>query len=117
MKISNKALRRRLDVKDYIFDIKNPNFEPNSDHNLFFISRTENYFNDLLAARGYVFLNEVLSHLGIRPRMIGQLAGWRKDAGGLIHIKITQTRYLGIDVQEYFLEIEHDGLIVDVLGD
>lgn len=115
--LNSKGLRRRLDKKDYIFDESNPNFVPNNEHNIFFLNVAQNYLNDLLYARGYVFLNEVLDRLGIERRMIGQLAGWRKDASGFIEIKVTQTRYLGTDVKEYFLQIEHDGLIFDVLGD
>lgn len=117
--LNSKGLERRLAKKDYIFDKDNPNFERNNDHNLFFFANIQNLLNDLLYHRGYVFLNEVLDKLGIERRMIGQLAGWRKDAPrvGYIEIKVTQTRYLGTDVQEYFLQIQHDGLIFDVLGD
>lgn len=115
--LNSQGLKRRLEKKDYIFDRDNFNFDKNNDHNLFFFQATQNFLNDLLYHRGYVFLNEVLDKLGIERRMIGQLAGWRKDASGFIEIKVSQTMYKGTDVHEYFLQIKHDGLIFDVLGD
>ena len=115
--LNSPGLKRRLKKKDYIFDKDNVNFSPNNDHNRFFFARTQSHLNNLLYHRGYIFLNEVLDMLDIERRMIGQLAGWRKDASGFIEIKVTQTRYRGADVQEYFLQIKHDGLIFDVLGD
>jgi len=115
--LNSQGLKRRLEKKDYIFDKNNVNFQPINDHNLFFFANIQNLLNDQLYHRGYVFLNEVLDKLGIERRMIGQLAGWRKDASGFIEIKVTQTRYLGFEVKEYFLQIKHDGLIFDVLGD
>lgn len=115
--LNSQGLKRRLEKKDYIFDESNPNFVRHNEYNVYFLATMQNLFNDLLQVRGYVFLNEVLDKLGLQRRMIGQLAGWRKDTSGFIEIKITQTRYKGTDVKEYFLEIKHDGLIFDVLGD
>jgi hypothetical protein len=113
----SEGLKRRLAKTTYIFNAESPDFTANHEHNIFFIQMYQNYFNDLLLARGYVFLNEVLTKIGLKPTMIGQLAGWRKDASGYIEIKIEQTMMSGLDVKEYFLKIEHDGLIFDVLGD
>ena len=113
------ALQRRLAVKDYIFDENNPNFYPNDEYNAFFIRRTQQHFNDLLKVQGFVFLNDVLRALGIKQRMIGQVAGWKYTEGpGFIEIKIAQRDIRGGKPFEYFLEIVHDGIIVfDVLGD
>ena len=115
--LDSNALKRRLEKTTYIFDGDNEQFTPNDEHNRFYLAHTQNYFNDILYARGYVFLNEVLKQLGISPTMIGQLAGWRKDASGYIEIKIEQTMMTKGRPKEYFLKIEHDGLIIDVLGD
>ena len=50
----------------------------NIDLNLMFLKYQENYFNDLLACRGHVFVNEVLDSLGLARTKDGQLCGWTK---------------------------------------
>lgn len=120
LEIGNAALERRLAVKDYIFNEENSNFYPNDEYNTLFINRTQQYFNDLLRAQGFVFLNDVLKALGIKQRVVGQIAGWTTQiqGQGFIEIKITQRQVREGKVVEYFLEIVHDGVIVfDVLGD
>ncbi len=113
---TSKGLIRRLEVKEYVFDINNPDFSQEDERNRFYLKAIQNYFNDLLRARGYVFLNEVLERLGISPRMIGQLAGWTPK--GFIEIEVTQTTISDGKPKEYFLTIEHQGIIAfDVLGD
>ena len=108
------GLQRRLAKKDYIFDENNANFV-NNDYNRVMFAYVQNHFNDLRRSRGYVFLNEVLVYLGLRPTAIGQIAGWTMMP---IEIKIVQTKVRDGKEVEYFLEIENQGLIVfDVMGD
>lgn len=52
---------------------KDPNF------NLMFLRKQQDYANDLLRTRGYVFLNEVYDMLGIPRIPDGQLMGWIYD--------------------------------------
>jgi len=51
----------------------------NSEENLFFISQTQAYLNDLLKRRGHVFLNEVYDRLGFPRTKAGQVVGWVYD--------------------------------------
>jgi len=44
--------------------------------NLFFVTSQQNYANDLLKARGYLFLNEVYNMLGMDWTPAGQIVGW-----------------------------------------
>lgn len=58
------------------FDEFNPNWQRNSDFNRMFLNSQQNYANDLLKARGYLFLNEVYDNLGIPRTKAGQVVGW-----------------------------------------
>lgn len=51
-------------------------WEPNSHLNLMTLKSLQNYFNDRLKARGFVFLNEVYEALGIKQTPAGQCVGW-----------------------------------------
>lgn len=61
------------------FDAGNPYWEDDSEYNLMFLRRQQNYANDLLKVKGRVFLNEVYKMLGLHETKAGQLAGWVYD--------------------------------------
>lgn len=61
------------------FDKNNPNWNEDSAFNASFLNSQQNYFNDLLKARGYVFLNQVYEALGFPATQQGAVAGWTKD--------------------------------------
>lgn len=44
--------------------------------NRLFIRTIENYLNDRLRSRGYLFLNEVYNELGLSWTKAGQVVGW-----------------------------------------
>ena len=83
-------------VKEYVqtADDCNPNFysdyakcfdngctgwTKDAEMNLYFLKRQQNYANDRLKARGYLFLNEVYDSLGIPRTKAGQVVGWVYD--------------------------------------
>jgi hypothetical protein len=61
------------------FDDGCKGWEKDAEHNLFFLKQQQNYANDLLKARGHVFLNEIYDMLGIPRTTAGQAVGWFYD--------------------------------------
>lgn len=97
-----------------IFDESNVNWERNPEYNPLFLKNARNYFNDLLQARGHVFLNEVYDRLGFDRTQEGAIVGWLADGEG--------DNYIEIDIKElnevttvvkpvYVLDFNVDGVI------
>jgi hypothetical protein len=64
-----------------LFDDRNPNFEPEMTHNIFFLRAAQSSLQNQLMAKGWVTLNDVLDQLGMERTAEGMVVGWRKDAG------------------------------------
>lgn len=65
-----------------MFDEQNPNFLKNAEMNRIFLQVQQNYLNDKLNARGYVFLNEAYDQLDMPHSKAGQVVGWVLDDDG-----------------------------------
>lgn len=59
-----------------VFDSTNPNWSPNNETNRTFLIQNETWCNKLLAAQGYLFLNDVYRGLGFPKTKAGQVVGW-----------------------------------------
>lgn len=101
----------------------NPNFEKDSESNRFFLSRQQDWFNQKLQARGYVFLNEVYEALGFEPTKAGQVVGWVKGMGddfidfGMFNVSSEATmRFINGDEDVVILDFNVDGPILDTVG-
>lgn len=72
------------------FDECSPDYSDNPELNLYFLKQQQNYANDLLRARGHVFLNEVYDMLGIPRSEAGCVVGWslKGDGDGYIDFGI-----------------------------
>ena len=83
-----KKVKKTIDVVDAeninspharFFDVGCRNWEKDPESNLYFLRAEQNYANDRLKARGYLFLNEVYERLGISTTKAGQIVGWVYD--------------------------------------
>jgi hypothetical protein len=58
------------------FDEASPCWQNDPEYNLMFLKSQQQYANDLLKAKGRLFLNEVYDMLGIDRTKAGQVVGW-----------------------------------------
>lgn len=65
-----------------LFDEMNPNWSPQPEYNLIFLRAQQTYANQLLNARGHVFLNDIYDALGIDRSKEGAVVGWVKNGEG-----------------------------------
>lgn len=61
------------------FDDGCEGWEDNAEYNLMFLRGQQNWANDRLKSKGYLFLNEVYEMLGIPRTKAGQVVGWIYD--------------------------------------
>lgn len=62
-----------------IYDKTCSSWTNNREYNELYLRSVENYFNDLLKERGYVFLKDVYEKLGFRPSKESIFVGWYLD--------------------------------------
>ena len=62
-----------------IYDDGNIGWTKDAEQNLYFLIQQQNYANDMLKARGHVFLNEIYDMLGFQRTPIGSVMGWVYD--------------------------------------
>lgn len=82
-----KKVKKTVDVSNLdgyseyarFFDDGCAGWEKDSEMNLMFLRAQQQYANDLLVSRGYLFLNEVYRMLGIHETKAGQIVGWIYD--------------------------------------
>lgn len=67
------------------FDDGTPGWTKNSEYNLMYLKRQQDYANDKLRCRGHLFLNEVYDMLGIPRTEAGQSVGWLYKEGDKKH--------------------------------
>lgn len=63
----------------FCFDETATGWVSDAESNKFFLMRQQDYANEKLKARGYLFLNEVLDMVGIQRCRAGQAVGWIYD--------------------------------------
>jgi len=64
------------------FDETSTSWQRESEYNYAFLTHQQNWFNDILRVRRFVFLNEVYKALGLMQTTAGQAVGWFMDGEG-----------------------------------
>ena len=64
------------------FDEASPCWQNDPEYNLMFLRAQQQYANDLLRAKGRLFLNDVYEMLGLEKSKAGQIVGWVYDYTG-----------------------------------
>ena len=113
-----------LDKFSRIFDEYNPNWVKSAEYNFMFLRQRQQWANDLLTSRGYLFLNEVYDMLGFDPCTEGQVVGWTYDAKdenldnyvdfGMLDMRKERTRdFIQGSERSVLLDFNHQGYILD----
>ena len=71
-----------ISVYARFFDETSRSWNRNPNYNLVFLKSQQNYLNDLLRARGHVFLNEAYDALGLERTSAGAVVGWMLSSDG-----------------------------------
>jgi hypothetical protein len=109
-----------LSVYARFFDESCSQWSKTPEYNLMFLKAQQNYFNDMLKARGHVFLNEVYDALGIPRSGAGAIVGWVIGKGddfidfGLFDGDRPKVReFINGNERSIILDFNVDGVIYD----
>lgn len=102
------------------FDQSCPEWDPNPLFNLKWLKANETAANDILNARGHIFLNEVYDMIGLPHTSEGAVVGWVKGNGddfvdfGLYNPdNASARRFINGDEAVVLLDFNVDGIIFD----
>lgn len=100
------------------FDEMSLNWEKNAELNRIFIQCQQSYMNQLLHARGHVFLNEVYDALGLERSQAGAVVGWVRNGDGDGYIDFgmfvpDNARFVNNMERSVLLDFNVDGVIYD----
>jgi len=130
LSIENSASFERFGYSPYcrLFQQGNANWQPVASYNEMFLRCEQNYFNDLLKARGHVFLNEVYDRLGLERSKAGAVVGWSlksdpdgEPGDGYITIGYDDFRhsnrrlFMSGESPNVMLDFNVDGIIIDYI--
>lgn len=103
------------------FDEGSKHWQPDAELNRLWIDIQQRYLNQLLAARGFVFLNEAYEALGVEWSSAGQAVGWIMNGDGDNYIdfgmyKATNANFINGHEPNILLDFNVDGTIIDKIG-
>lgn len=110
--------KRCPDDTSVFFDEGNPNWDRNPEFCRAFLNAQCSIANNILQARGHIFLNEVYDMLGFPHTQIGSVIGWVKGLGddyidfGLYNPENEEARrFVNGKSNAILLQFNHDGVI------
>lgn len=110
-----------------VFDQHNKNWVPNAEYNRIFLRNAEQQCNDMLIARGHLFLNDVYDTLGIERTKAGSVVGWvigrRGQKDGFVDFGLWDVtnegarRFMNGEENAVWLDFNVDGVVYNLLDD
>ena len=103
-----------------LFDAACDNWNNDAMMNQAFLSGAQNWFNDLLHARGYVFLSEVYRYLHFRETAECRVVGWTLDGNGDGYVDFgfdQDDMFMSGYNKDVWLDFNVDGPILDTFED
>lgn len=125
-----KRVKKTVNVADsnlgnslyaFIFDENTARsvYEPDLEYMLMRLRHEQQYANDLLVARGYLPLNEILERLGMKPSKMGQIVGWATGGSGDGFVdfgaKVIDVDTIDGAVKKIVLDFNCQGNILDLI--
>ncbi len=102
------------------FDESNQNWKTTPEYNMLFLKCQQTYANNMLHARGHVFLNEVYDMIGTDRSKAGSVVGWVLGNGddyidfGIFHGRTIENRnFVNNAERSILLDFNVDGVIYD----
>ena len=94
------------------------------EYNMMFVTQIQNWANDRLQSKGYLYLNEVYEMLGFQRTKAGQVVGWLYNGDGdnyvdfgIFNIKDKQKRrFVNGYEKSIWLDFNVDGNILDKMA-
>lgn len=109
----------------YFFEPSNVNWKRSPEYNMNYVRAQETFANQRLSSRGHLFLNEVLSDLGLPHTPEGAVLGWVLDSNnanhidfGIVDCQSPSSRVFGSDGEMgecIMLDIKTDGIIWNLI--
>jgi len=121
-----KEVRKIVDPNKYsayarFFDESSTEWRKDAELNRLFVQCQQNYLNQLLQARGHVFLNEAYDALGLERSSAGRVVGWIIGDDGDNYIdfgmyEAQNSRFINGTERSILLDFNVDGVIYDKIG-
>jgi Family of unknown function (DUF6353) len=100
------------------FDEYSEHWNKDPELNFIYVTCQQHYLNNLLHARGHVFLNEAYDQLGIPRSKAGQIVGWIRNSDGDNYVSFGiyeayNARFVNGFERSILLDFNVDGVIYD----